>query len=224
MEAVRANLAEQRQLLNLHGAFFGGSRKRVLRLPSLILITDEVRLPDPAAAIDRLPRGSAVILRHYDQPDRPTLARRLSSLCRRRGVRLLIAGDWRLAAAVGAGGVHLPEAAARRGPMAWGGKAAPRRPGFLVTAAAHSPSALWRAARAGADAALLSPAFPTASHPGASAIGAIRFAAWCRIAPVAVYALGGIGPRAARRLQGTEATGFAALGALAGIADARAGC
>ncbi|WP_316976000.1 thiamine phosphate synthase [Shumkonia mesophila] len=193
------------------------------RLPPLILVTDAARLPDPAATIRRLPRGAAVILRHYDAPGRAALARRLAALCRRRGVRLLIAGDWRLAAAVGAGGVHLPEAAARRGPPARGGGGL-RRPGFLVTAAAHSPAALWRAAKAGADAALLSPVFPTASHPGAAGIGAIRFVAWCRRSPLPVYALGGIDRHSARRLKGTGAAGFAALGALAGIAGARAGC
>ncbi len=221
---MRANLAEQRRLLKLHDPLFGAGRKGVHRLPPLILVTDEARLPDPVAAVGRLPPGSAVILRHYDAPDRPALARRLAALCRRRGVRLLIAGDWRLAAAVGAGGVHLPEAATRRGPMAWGGRFAPRRPGFLVTAAAHSPAALWQAARAGADAALLSPVFPTASHPGAPGVGVLRFAIWCRHAPIAVYALGGIDRRAARRLKGAGAAGFAAIGALAGIADAQAGC
>lgn len=221
---MRANLAEQRRLLNFHGTRPGVGRKDARRLPWLILVTDETRLPDPAGAIRGLPRGSAVILRHYGAPDRPTLARRLAALCRRRGVWLLIAGDCRLAAAVGADGVHLPEAAARRGPMVCGGRSALRRPGFLVTAAAHSPMALRRAARAGADAALLSPVFATASHPGAKGIGALRFAAWCRRAPLPVYALGGIDRRAARRLKGAGSAGFAAIGGLAGIADARAGC
>lgn len=221
---MRANLAEQRRLLNLHGPRPGACRKDADRLPLIILVTDKTRLPDPAAAIRRLPRGSAVILRHYGQPDRHALAHRLASLCRRRGVRLLIAGNWRLAAAVGAGGVHLPEAATRQGPMAWGGKSALRRPGFLVTAAAHSPAALWRAKRAGADAALLSPVFATASHPGAKGIGVLRFAAWCRQAPLPVYALGGIDRQTACRLMNADTAGFAAIGALAGIADARAGC
>jgi len=132
---------------------------------------------------------------------------------------LLVAGDWRLAAAVGADGVHLPEAMVRRGAPAWGG-GGPRRPGFLVTAAAHSPAALWRAARAGADAALLSPVFATASHPGGAVIGLPRFAAWCRGAPLPVYALGGIDRGTVRRLKDAGAAGAAAIGALAGIGGA----
>lgn len=209
---MRANLADSGRLLNRRGPRVA-ARQWPQGLPPLILVTDEARLADPAAAVGRLPRGAAVILRHYGAPGRAALARRLAGLCRRRGVRLLIAGDWRLAAAVGADGVHLPEALARRGPPAWGAAAA-RRPGFVVTAAAHSPAALWRAARAGADAALLSPAFATLSHPGAAAIGAVRFAAWCRAAPLPVYALGGVDGGTALRLKGSGLAGVAALSAL----------
>lgn len=208
---MRATLAESVRLLNLRGTVIGG-------LPPLILMTDARRLPDPRAAIRRLPRGGAVILRHYESPDRAALARNLAGLCRQRGIRLLIAGDWRLAAAVGAGGVHLPEGMARRGRLAWGGGVKPA--GFMVTAAAHSPAALWRAARAGADAALLSPVFATASHPGAAGIGVLRFAGWCRSAPLPVYALGGVSPRTARRLTGSGAAGLAAIGALGGTGGA----
>lgn len=182
-------------------------------LPPVILLTDSVRLPDPCAAANRLPPGSAVILRHYDDPARAVLARKLARICRRGRVRLLVAGDWRLALAVGADGVHLPEMVARRGPGAWGGMIG-KKPGFLVTAAAHSPAAIERAARIGVDAVLLSPVFPTASHPGAKVLGLHRFALWCREASIPVYALGGIDTKTARRLKGSEFVGFAAIGAL----------
>ncbi|MBE0530944.1 MAG: hypothetical protein IH626_08955, partial [Rhodospirillales bacterium] len=66
---MRANLAEQRRLLNLHDPLPGTGREAAHRLPLLILVTDEARLPDPAAAIRRLPPGAAVILRHYGAPD-----------------------------------------------------------------------------------------------------------------------------------------------------------
>ena len=62
------------------------------RLPPLIMMTDSNRVPDPLPAIAALPRDSAVILRHYDVPDRVSLARALAALCRRRHVRLLIGG------------------------------------------------------------------------------------------------------------------------------------
>ena len=183
-------------------------------LPPLILMTDVLRLAEPAAAVSALPAGSAVILRHYGAPDRGTLARRLVALCRRVRVRLLIAADARLAAEVGADGLHLPEALARRGAGPWR-----RRPDWIVTAAAHSPAALRRAAAAGADAALLAPVFPTSSHPEAPAIGLSRFAAWCRESPLPVYALGGVSGAAARRLIAAGAAGLAGTGGLSPVSD-----
>ena len=188
--------------LNLRGAC--GARP----LPPLILMTDDERLADPEPVIAALPRGSAVIVRHYRAPGRAALARRLRRLCRARGVLLLIAGDARLAVAVGADGVHLPEAMVRAAPQRWRLWC----PGRLVTAAAHSPAALFLAARAGADAALLSPVFPTASHPQAASLGPLRFARWCRRAPLPVFALGGVGAHTARRLAGCGAVGIAGIG------------
>lgn len=181
-------------------------------LPRLILMTDVVRLPDPAPILSALPRGSAVVVRHPESAARAALARRLRPLCRRRGVRLLIAGDARLAAAVGADGLHLPEAAVRRASGPWRLWRCRRR--WLVTAAAHSPAALRRARAAGADAALLSPVFATASHPGAAGLGVLRFTAWARHGGLPVYALGGIDRRSARRLQSSGAAGFAGIGGL----------
>jgi len=179
-------------------------------LAPLILMTDTERLADPEIAVDSMPQGSVVILRHYGAEGRLALSRRLSALCRRHRLKLLIAADARLAAALGADGVHLPEAMALQGPGAWRRW---RRPGWIVTAAAHSPAALFGAARAGADAALLGPVFHTASHPDARPIGVPRFTAWCRLSPIPVYALGGISTATAPRLAASGAVGFAAIGA-----------
>jgi thiamine-phosphate pyrophosphorylase len=213
---VATTLTERTRRLNSRA----GQRRR---LPALLLMTDEARLPDPEAAAARLPRGAGVVLRHYGQApaQRAALAERLAALCRRRGLILLVAGDARLAFAVGAAGVHLPEGLARF-PRAWRAFA---RPGWLVTAAAHGPAALARAARAGADAALLAPVFPTASHPGAPAIGPLRFALWCRAAALPVYALGGIDAARARRLAAGGAAGIAGIGgvvAQSGVAPSAA--
>jgi thiamine-phosphate pyrophosphorylase len=189
-------------------------RARFSALPPLILVTDAKRLPDPLPAAAALPKGSAVILRHYEieRTARRALARRLKHLCRLRGLKLLIAGDSRLAGAVGADGLHLREAQLR-GPIPCG--LAERRRGWLVTAAAHSPAGVLLAARRGADAVLLSPDFPTASHPGRRALGPLRFAALARLSHLPVYGLGGIEGGNARRLIGSAAVGIAALGGLA---------
>jgi thiamine-phosphate pyrophosphorylase len=181
-------------------------------LPTCILIAESERIADPEAAIAALPPGSAVILRDYMASDRHVRARRIARLCRRLRLRLLIAGDARLAAAVGASGLHLPEwqvAGSDRRWRRW------RKPSWLVTAAAHSPGAVARARRAGCDAVLLSPVFPTASHPGAPTLGPLLFAAWTRGSRVPVYALGGVTAASARRLIGSGAVGVAAIGGFA---------
>ena len=185
--------------------------RRTSLLPRLILMTDSIRLPDPDAVILALAPGSAVILRERSPSRLVVLARRVAPLCRARRIRLLVAGDWRLAHEVGAGGLHLPEAAIRHGPNRW---RRVRRRDWIVTAAAHSPSAIRVSARLGVDAVLLSPVFPTASHPGARTLGPLRFARWARESPVPVYALGGIDADHGRRLRGSGAAGFAGIGGL----------
>ena len=173
-------------------------------LPPLILVTDEARMADPVAAARRLPRGSAVLLRHYGAPHRAALAADLAALCRNRGLLLLIGADSGLAEGVGADGLHLPERHLRR-PPPW------PRWGRLLTAAAHSPSSLQRAAEIGADAALLSPVFPTASHPDGPALGARRFTEWVGRANLPVYALGAVTAATAPRLVHSGAVGLAAV-------------
>jgi len=184
------------------------SKKRGRRLPPLLLVTDEARLSDPCAAIMALPRGSGVVYRHYSSANRDRLAQTLASLCRARRLLFIVGGDAKLAMRVHADGLHLREADLCR--------AVPRfARRLLVTAAAHTRPALLRAYRLGADAALLGPVFATESHPGAPALGPLRFAALVRGAPLPVYGLGGIAAGNARRLLGSGAAGIAALGALA---------
>ena len=174
-------------------------------LPSLWLFTDLRRLADPRRAVAALPRGRAgVVLRHDADPERAALGRDLELLCRARRLVLVVAGDMRLAAALGVG-VHLRGG---RWPDA-------RRPGRgVVTSSAHGAAELRRAWRAGAGLVFLSPAFPTASHPGAPALGPLRWAGQARRAPVAVAALGGVTGARVRRLPRGLCRAVGAIGAL----------
>lgn len=189
-------------------------RKPRGRLPPRWLVTDARRLPDPLPAIGRLQRGDGVLFRHYELPpaQRLALARQVARLCRRRGLVLVVAGDVRLARAVAADGLHLPQALIGRAPMA-------RRTGLrLVIAAAHDAGAVAQAARCGVDAVLVSPVFATASHPGAAPLGVPRLAALAIAATrrgMAVYALGGITPDSFRRLRHLSLAGYAAIGIFA---------
>jgi thiamine-phosphate pyrophosphorylase len=106
--------------------------------------------------------------------------------------------------------VHLPERLARRA-----GAIRRSRPGWLVTAAAHSAPAALRAARAGAMAVLISPVFPSRSPSAGRQLTPLRFAALARTTPAPVYALGGVNEKTAPRLLGSGAVGIAAVGAFA---------
>lgn len=170
----------------------------------LWLFTDRHRLADPLASAARLPRGLAgIVLRHDDEPDPAALGRALARICRERRLRLVVAGDIRLARALQAG-VHL------RGGR-WPG---PVRRRGLVSSSAHSRAELTRARRAGADLVFLSPAFATASHVGAPGLGPVRWAGLAHGAGLPVLALGGMTGRLAQRLP-RFCAGAGAIGALA---------
>jgi thiamine-phosphate pyrophosphorylase len=179
-------------------------------VPPLILMTDEIRLPDPVAAARRLPPRCAVIVRHRDRDSRARLANSLRPVARDCHLLMLISDDAQLAILLGADGLHLPERAARSA-----GHWKAIRPAWLITAAAHSDLAIAIAARSGADAVLLGPVFPTPSHPERLEIGVYRALALAKRAPIPVYALGGVNARTARRLAGSSFGGFAAIDGLA---------
>ena len=182
----------------------GFQRRPGTGLPTLWLFTDAARLPDPRAAIARLPKRIAgVVLRHDSDPGRAALGRDLARICRIRRLTLVVAGDVRLAARLGAG-VHL------RGGR-WSG---PLRRRGIVTSSAHSRQDLRRAARNGANVVFLSPAFATASHPGAPSLGACRWAALAARSAVPVAALGGIDGQTIRRLPRAVCDAAGAIGAL----------
>jgi thiamine-phosphate pyrophosphorylase len=183
------------------------------KLPGIVVMTDAARAPDPTEALTRAPRGAAVIYRAYNiRPGRTELAR-LGKLARRKGGRLLVAGDLLAGASPGVGGLHLPEHVVRQSTER---RFARRpKPEFLITAAAHSESAVIAAARAGADAVFISPVFATQSHPGAGPLGVVRFAQLAtkaRACGLVVYALGGMTSEAARRrLSGIGIAGIAGI-------------
>jgi thiamine-phosphate pyrophosphorylase len=108
--------------------------------------------------------------------------------------------------AVGADGLHLPERMLDRLPRL---RARHRR--WIVTAAVHSAGALMRAERAGADAALLSSAFPSRSPSHHVVLGTVRFAQLTGLVDIPVVALGGVTGATARRIGGTGAAGLAAV-------------
>jgi thiamine-phosphate pyrophosphorylase len=176
----------------------------------LLFLTDPERTPDPEAAAERLPAGAGIVYRAFGAADAIERGRRLAAIARRRGLVLLAGADEALAAACDAQGLHLPERAIADLPTI-----RQRYPDWLITCAAHSTEALEAAARAGADAALLSAVFPSASPSAGPPLGVERFTAMVRAVGLPVYALGGVNMQTAPGLLGSGAVGVAVVSALA---------
>lgn len=180
--------------------------KMAHRLPGLWLFTDE-RITTAAliGALERLPRGSGVLFRHYSLPndERRHLFDRVRRIARRRRLRVFLAGT--------------PERALRWGADGWHGRNRPKALScsrLLHSAPVHDHRELAAARQLGADLLFLSPVFATRSHPGKAALGTMRFAALCRQAEVPVMALGGMNPHRARHVQQLGAAGWGAIDAL----------
>ena len=163
----------------------------------------------PQEIAPKLPAGSAVLLRHYNSPQRKDLAHMLRSICQTHTLLLIIADDMQLASEVKADGLHLPEyrlMSSTTDILRW------HRTGQgILTGAIHSPRALRQAQKLGVDAAFLSPVFNSASHPNRQPLGLMRFTKLCRYAAIPVYALGGIDEITAKRMIGSGAAGIAAI-------------
>lgn len=181
-------------------------RQGQAKIPTIWLMSDErVSAGDLLRAIARLPRGSAVVFRHYSLPEgeRRALFERVRRAARRRHALVLLAGDALLALEWRADGHHGRT-----------GRALTSHRDWLHSAPVHNHRELVQARRAGADILFVSPLFATRSHPGARPLGPFRFAALARASGLPVIALGGVKPRHAARVRALGAGGYAAIDGL----------
>lgn len=172
-------------------------RRRHPPIPPLWLMTDERMGEGLWRALERLPRGSGVVLRHYGLAThvRRQLAARVAAVARKRGLTLVIAGG---GAGIRGAGIHNARQPARLS---------------LRTASAHNRREAIAAVRSRADAVFVSPIFPTRSHPGAGALGPVRFGLMVRGLRVPIIALGGMNAGRGRRLRALGSSGWAAIDA-----------
>lgn len=160
-------------------------------MPHLWLLSDARNDATLEAALLRLPHGSGFIYRHYHLPgaERWVRFRALRRIAHIRRHTVILADSAVTAHEWGADGIYgSPRALA------------PRRAGLIHLATAHDLAQIGLAARFGADAVLVSPVFPTRSHPGAPMLGPVRFGLLARRSAVPVIALGGMTPQSARTL------------------------
>ena len=168
--------------------------------PRIWLMSDE-RMGDQLwEAIDRLPEGAGIVLRHYSLPAeaRKELAERVAEAADRRGFMLSIARDAQLAQHVGAKLVHNP---ARRDPA---------RP---FSATVHDMSEAEAANSAGAALVFVSPVYATRSHPGREPLGPELASKLARAAAVPAIALGGMDAQRFARLEREDFYGWAGIDA-----------
>lgn len=184
------------------GALYSGSVARAKTLPHLWLISDARNDAQLARALKALPRGSGFIYRHYHLPDPARWARfrALRRIAKARGHRVILADSALTARAWGADGIY----GAPR-------SLTPRRRDLIHLATAHDLREIGLAARLGADAVLLSPVFPTATHPGGAVLGPVRFRLLTRQSLLPVIALGGM---TAARARGLDWSSWAAIDGL----------
>ena len=164
--------------------------KRQPALPHIWLVSDARNDAALDSVLERLPRGSGLIFRHYHLPpgERRVRFAELVRIARRRRHAVALSAEvatvrrWGASAAYGA-----PSQLARGAPM-------------LRLVSVHSLREIAMAHRARADAILLSPAFATRSHAERAALGPLRFRLVAARALVPVIALGGMTARRARRL------------------------
>jgi thiamine-phosphate pyrophosphorylase len=172
-------------------------------LPRLWLMTDERIGGEDALlrAVERLPRGSGIVFRHYSlaRAQRRDLFDKVRRAARRKNLRLLLSGPESLARAWKADGFHKGNARSSR---------------LLCSAPVHDLREIRKAERSGADVLFLSPIFPTRSHPGAKALGRAGFASLARQARRPVIALGGMTPKHIGFLPQLGAYGWAAIDGL----------
>lgn len=179
------------------------SRHPRAAIPKIWLFTDERNDHQLDQAISRLPRGNAVVFRHYHlvRDEREGRFRQLRRLARRRGHIILLAGTPGLARQWRAHGVY------------GGGRWPDQRQMWQQNSAVHDVREIRRANGRRTAVFFLSPAFPTRSHPGEKALKRSqlrRLAALCR---GAVILLGGMDARRFRQMKMPNIHGWAAIDA-----------
>jgi thiamine-phosphate pyrophosphorylase len=168
-------------------------------LPALLLVSDARNDAVLEAALARLPRGSGLVFRHYHLPPEQRRARFAAArrAAHRFGHSVFLSADARTARQWRADGVYGSPAQRAAGPVI------PRLDSV------HSLKELRRTARAAG--VVISPVFPTRTHPRARALGTSRFLLLARHSRLPVIALGGMTAHRARHL---KAAHWAAIGGL----------
>lgn len=170
-------------------------------------MTDPNRVPDVVTAAQKLPRGTAIIYRHFGSAHRFVDAEGLRQITFERDQQLLIGADPQLAIEVGADGVHFRRDAKIELPALW----RRRCPQWLISMAGIK-SGDYTGDLSVLDGLLISSIFPSQSPSAGAPIGVNAFTDKALTLQVPVFALGGINKETAPKLLGSGAAGLAGIG------------
>jgi len=184
-----------------------GLKKRDFELPRFIFLTDERRVTNPVAVARSMPTNSAIIIRGKNLDILKPQIAAVQPVCASRGLTLLATVSPEMAVSLGLDGIHLSEAQVRRS----GGAVSRFAENWVVTAAAHTVTAVRRARKLGVDRILISPVFSTVSHTGANTLGVMGYRKLAKHAPSLACPLGGITPRTLTSLKGAPIAGIAGI-------------
>jgi len=188
-------------------------------IPRLTLITDTSRL-SKKAFFDKVEQAlsggvDAVLVREKTLTSAKllALASRLRMMTQAYQAQLIIHSQADVAAAVNADGVHLPsrEINSIASVQEWLMQAK-----ITVSVSCHNADELHEAHAMGADYAMLSPVFPTMTHPGAAHLGVEAFDTLVAKAALPIIALGGITTANCPTLQGKR---LAVIGSILEASD-----
>jgi thiamine-phosphate pyrophosphorylase len=169
-------------------------------LPRAILLTDAQRDVDYAKILHRWRRQPLlIIVRHWQVSAQATRLKTLKPHAS--PAHYFSFTNPTLAAKYRLKHLHLPEKTLKqRGTL----NLPLLKKRFIVTTAVHSLPALKRAERAGVQSVLLSPVFPTQSHPNGKTLGAYKYRCLAKQARLPIYPLGGITLKNIERLYNTR--------------------
>ena len=165
------------------------------RWPTAWLLTDERLGEDLDAAMQRAATtGAGILVRHYRSP--PDERRRIAARVRALGTILGMAGDPDLARDCGAALLH---------------NVSGQEQGLPTSRSVHDEAEAQAAAAGGHALVLVSPVYPTASHPGASVLGKDRALALAERCGCPAIALGGMDSKRGACLMAHGFYGYAGI-------------
>ena len=180
------------------------------KLPRIIIVFNEKEFNKNFFLKLKIPNGAAILLRSYKIKCRKKIAKQLLKFCKIKKLKLLISEDIKLARDINADGVHFPTYMVKKDIINWSliNKIKIKK-NLIITTAIHNSKELENAQLFDFDAGLLSPVFPSKSHPNGKSLGIRKFSKLVDKSDLPIYALGGINAKNIKSLFQTDIIGYA---------------